>query len=156
VVNVYFKEHVMDLLSTQELHVLEVSDIRRRKDGIYLIFSNDKVALFLSGRQMRIVVAAANARFGYLTRSELHRVVYPDRPGTQLSHAVLTASGIVSSFPVPLSPGQRASLSRSMRRLQDFDLIERPDGEAAKPTESAKAIAAWIDAHAEVLEENGG
>lgn len=146
----------MDLLSTREIPNLEVTDIRRRKDGIYLIYSNDKVALFLSARQMRIVVAAANARFGYLTRSELHRVVYPDRPRMQLSHAVLTASGIVSSLLVPLTPAERASLSRTMRRLQDFNLIERPDGEAAKPTESAKAIAAWIDAHPEVPEESGG
>jgi hypothetical protein len=146
----------MDLLGTQEIPDLEVSDVRRRKDGIYLIFSNDKVALFLSKREMRIVLAATKSRFGYLTRRELHAVVYPGRPRMPLSHAVLTASGIASSLLVPLTPSERASLSRTMRRLQNFGLIERPDGEAAKPAESAKAIAAWIDAHAEVFEENGG
>ena len=71
---------------------LEVTGIRKRSDGLFIIYSRAQIAMSLSLRHMKIVLAAANAEYGHLNRRELHAVVFPDQPRRQLKYPVLTAS----------------------------------------------------------------
>jgi hypothetical protein len=132
---------------------LAVTGIRKRSDGVFIIYSNAQIAMSLSLRQMKIVVAAANAEHGHLNRRELHAVVFPDQARRQLRHPVLTANGPVTFFTVPLSPSQRASMCRTVHRLTAYGLIESCAGQTAGPTESGKSIAKWVSDRPELLDE---
>ena len=131
---------------------LEVTGIRRRTDGLYVISSRGQVAMTLSERQMTIVRAAANAQYGHLMKRELHALAYPDQPRMQLRTVRMSPEGFARTWPIPLTPSQRASLSRTLSRLADYNLIDRLDGHTVRPTNSGRAIAKWVNAHPNVLE----
>ena len=132
---------------------LAVTGIRKRSDGVFIIYSNAQIAMSLSLRQMKIVLAAANTEYGHLNRRELRAVVFPDQARRQLKHPVLTVNGPVTFFTVPLSPSQRASLCRTVHRLTAYGLIESCAGQTAGPTNSGKSIAQWVNDHPKILEE---
>ena len=132
---------------------LAVTGIRKRSDGVFIIYSNAQIAMSLSPRQMKIVLAAANAEYGHLNQRELHRVVFPAQPLRKLRYPLLMAGGDPRSLPIPLSGSQRASMCRSLHRLAALGLIDTCAGRTAEPTESGKSIAKWVGDHPKLLEE---
>ena len=75
----------MDLSATQEIPDLEVTDIRRRRDGLFLICSHGETALSLTERQMKIVLAVCSEDSGDEIRSGLRDIVFR-RPRMKLKH----------------------------------------------------------------------
>jgi hypothetical protein len=141
----------MDLSATQEIPDLEVTNIRRRKDGLFLVDSNGETVLSLTERQMTIVLAVVSG--GNEIRSGLRDIVF-HRPRMKFKNAARQGGKKVYSAPVPMTPSQRASLCRTIRRVESLGLIETHGSQDVEPTESGLAIAEFLCDHPEVLGED--
>ena len=142
----------MDASITQEIPSLKITNIRRRRDGRFLIESNGEVVMSLTERQMAMVLAVANEKCGDEVRSGLRDVVFHNRARMKLKHPARRQGKLVSEIPVPLTPSERAILCRTLRRIESLGLLEVNYGsQDIEATEVGLAIADWIDEHIEIL-----
>ena len=106
----------------------------------------------LTERQMAMLLAVANEKCGDGVRSGLRDVVFHSRARMKLKHPARRQGKLVSEIPVPLTPSERAILSRTLRRIESLGLLEVNYGDQnIEATELGLAVADWIDEHIEVL-----
>ena len=136
--------------TTQEQPTFDVSNIRRRRDGHFLIIGQaDEIVLSLTERQMKIVLAVCGEESKDEIRAGLGDIVFK-RTKVKLRTPVRRGGKLVYEDPVPFTPAERASLSRTTRRLVSLGLIDTFGGEV-EPTEAGMAISDWVNANLEIL-----
>ena len=129
---------------------LDISGIRRRRDGHFLIINSaGEIVLSLTERQMKIILAVCSEESKDEIRAGLGDIVFK-RTKMKLKTPVRRGGKLVYEDPVPFTPSERASLSRTTRRLVSLGLIDT-FGQEVEPTEAGMAISEWVNANIEIL-----